>query len=178
MGEKLKAEVNDFMKSSQSDFEKMNNLVNTLEQIDKDKVESELYTNTCEDLDMILSKIDNAIDAANHGILSRLINLYKIAPSRGIWRIFSSSAQNNRPVAAALFPVLKPMLEESISNLDVGSPLLKSAVYTLSAIVRSIPISEQVKVDWNTLLNSHNKNNQYLCTLLNDLSVPYSCSMQ
>lgn len=196
--EKLKNFMNEFNERVTTDFEKMNALVETLEKIninetglgpdgdladledlpgntDK-KARANIYIEICEDLDWIISKVDNAKDAASHGILSRLINLYRNQPSKHIWRIFSASAQNNPPVAKALFKVLRPVIEENIRELEYNSGLLKSAIFTLSAITRSLPVEDQLTIDWNSLLESNNGRNEYLCNLLIDLKdVPYNC---
>ena len=175
--EKLKNFMNEFNEKITTDFEKMNALVDTLEKIEMNDTESNFYIEICEDLDWIISKVDNAKDAASHGILGRLIELYKTKPSKHIWRIFSASSQNNPPVAKALFKVLKPLIEENIKELEYNSGLLKSAIFTLSAITRSLPIEDQLTVDWNSLLQSNNGNNEYLCSLLLELKdVPYNCN--
>jgi len=172
--EKLKSFMNEVNQKVTTDFEKMNALIDTLEKIND--TESDFYVDVCEDLDWIISKVDNAKDAASHGILSRLIEVYKARPSKHIWRIFSASAQNNPPVAKALFKVLKPLIEENVRELEYNSGLLKSAIFALSAITRSLPTEDQMKVDWNSLLTSNNGQNEYLCNLLQDLrEVPYNC---
>ena len=72
-----------------------------------------------------------------------------------IWRIFSASAQNNPPVAKALFKPLLPLIEETIKNLEYDSDLLKSCIYSLSAISRSISDENVSKFDYARL--SRNK---------------------
>lgn len=171
---KIQAFMNELKDKTISDFDRMNQLVDALEKIDD--VNSTLHIEICEDLDWIISKIDNAKDAANHGILSRLIELNKIRPSKYIWRIFSASSQNNPPVAKALFKVLKPSLEENIKELEYNSEILKSCIFALSAISRSATSDMRNSLDWNGILESNNKNNEFLCNLLRELEdVPYNC---
>jgi len=175
--EKLKAFMNDIDKNVESDFEKMTRYVNKLEDLSSShETDNSVYVDICENLDWIISKVDNAHDAAKQGILSKLIEIYKRDPSKYIWRIFSASAQNNPPVAKALFKPLLPLIEETIKNLEYNSELLKSCVYSLSAISRSIPIENVLEVDWPNLIESKNGDNEYFCNLLLELeNVPYNC---
>jgi len=175
--EKLKAFMNDIEKNVESDFEKMTRYVNKLEDLSSShETDNSVYVDICENLDWIISKVDNAHDAAKQGILSKLIEIYKRDPSKYIWRIFSASAQNNPPVAKALFKPLLPLIEETIKNLEYNSELLKSCVYSLSAISRSIPIENVLEIDWPNLIESKNGDNEYFCNLLLELeNVPYNC---
>ena len=175
--EKLKAFMNDIDKNVESDFEKMTRYVNKLEDLSSShETDNSIYVDICENLDWIISKVDNAHDAAKQGILSKLIEIYRKDPSKYIWRIFSASAQNNPPVAKALFKPLLPLIEETIKNLEYDSDLLKSCIYSLSAISRSISDENVMEIDWSGLIGSKNGQNEYFCNLLRELeNVPYNC---
>lgn len=87
---------------------------------------------------ILLSQVDNAVDAVKHGILGQILGIYEKYPHRNILRLFSSAAQNNYPVAKALKNALKPILENTIINSSENNPILKSALFCLSAVTRSL----------------------------------------
>ena len=100
--------------------------------------DADKFEEVSDDFGILLSQVDNAVDAAKHGILGQILGIYEKYPHRNILRLFSSSAQNNPPVAKALKNALKPILEKTIINTSKDNPILKSAVFCLSAITRSL----------------------------------------
>jgi len=135
------------------------------------------YEDVCDDLGILLSQVDNAMDAVKHGILGQILGIYEKYPHRNILRLFTSASQNNPPVAKALKNALMPIITNTILHTSNSSPMLKSALFTLSAITRSIDESAVLEFDWRSMMNAQPHNEQ-LCTLIIDLGLPYKCGKQ
>jgi nucleotide exchange factor SIL1 len=185
-----------------SDFKQMDELVISVElfaykafQNNITDEESDKFEDVIDNFGILLSQVDNAMDAVKHGILGQLLRIFEKFPHRNILRLFSSAAQNNPPVAKALKNALRPILEDVIVNSGEKDPILKSALFCLSAITRSLTVKvddgkvegadffpgERVldegavlEFDWKNMVSARG-NNDKLCTLVYDLKLPFAC---
>lgn len=167
-----------------SDFKQMEKLLGELDlyayraQLVNFSSEDEAkFEDICDDFGTLLSQVDNAVDAVKHGLLGQILGIFEKYPHRNILRLFSAAAQNNQPVAKALKSALLPILTNTILHTSKSSPMLKSALFTLSAVTRSIDESSVLEFDWPAMINAQPENEQ-LCTLLIDLNLPYKCGKQ
>jgi len=183
-----------------SDFKQMQALVVSVEfyahkahQANISDEESDKFEDITDNFGILLSQVDNAMDAVKHGILGQVLGIFEKFPHRNILRLFSSAAQNNPPVAKALKNALKPILEDVIVNSGEKDPILKSALFCLSAITRSLTVkvdekevddffpgervvdeSAVLEFDWKKMISAQG-NNDKLCTLVYDLKLPFAC---
>jgi len=180
--EKLRNMMDEIQKNIVSDFEQMKTLVEELYDYSKRRADKgasswteddqNMYEDLCDSFGVLLSQVDNAVDATKHGILGQVVGIYIKYPSREILRLFAAAAQNNRPVAKALANVLRPILEDTISTKDAG--MVKSAVFTLSALTRSLEPPQLQVFNWSKMLEDQ-PGHAHLCTLVHDLQLPFKC---